>query len=403
MFTKKNLDILPTMQGSISHTMPADLRFREFNALKIWHHADRLRALAAGQDVAPITVEVDLVAYCNHHCFWCVDPVHKHVTAGRKFVERLLDELALLTINGFGVQGIVFKGGGEPTLHPCFPELVQRAQTLGFEVGIVTNGSRLLRPGWAEALTRWASYVRVSIDGPTPQTHYRIHGTRDFAQIITGVEHLMSLRLTRYPIVGLSFAMDYSMIDTIPEAIALGDRLGIDYVLIRPPFFEEVGRPSTMTPSQAAELRKALTAAARAYIGRMDVMVGTWIGDAERMIDDGLNLGVSGRRDHQLQYDLPIEHRLATCRASPLLAVVAADGQVYGCCNLRFLDQWSFGQVDYERGITLKDIWLGECRRKQLARMHGTECIAHCTHPMVRYNEIIEVLCDTEKPHSAFV
>jgi MoaA/NifB/PqqE/SkfB family radical SAM enzyme len=383
--------------------MPSDLRFREFNALKIWHHADRLRALAAGQDIAPVTVEVDLVADCNHHCFWCVDPVHRPLVASRRFVERLLDELASLIINGFGVQGIVFKGGGEPTLHPDFDRLVHQAHTSGFEVGVVTNGSRLLKPGWAEALSCWSSYVRVSVDGPTPSTHYRLHGTRDFEKIIAGVERLMSLRSARHPIVGLSFALDFAVIDAIPEAIALGDRLGVDYVLLRPPFFEEVGRASTMTPAQAAELRQALAAAARAYRGQMDVLVGAWIGDAEYKSDAGLDLGASGRRDHQLRHDLPIEHRLSVCRASPLLTVVAADGQVYGCCNLRFLDQWSFGRVDYEQGIMLKDICLGDGRRRQLARMQAAECIAHCTHPLTRYNEIIEVLRDAEKPHSAFV
>ena len=213
----------------------------------------------------------------------------------------------------------------------------------------------------------------------------------------------MSLRSARHPLVGLSFAMDFAMIEVIPEAIALGDRLGVDYVLLRPPFFEEVGRSTTMTSTQAADLRKALIAAARAYHGRMDVLVGAWVGDAERVIDNGMSLDASGRRDHQLQDDLPIEHRLATRRASPLLAVVAADGQVYGCCNLRFLEQWSFGRVDYEQGITPKDIWLGDVRRRQLARMQATECIAHCTHPLARYNEIIEVLRDTDRPHSAFV
>ena len=72
-------------------------------------------------------------------------------------------------------------------------------------------------------------------------------------------------------------------------------------------------------------------------------------------------------------------------------------------CNLRFLDKWSFGQVDYEQEVTLTDVWTGERRHQVLARMHATACIAHCTHPMSRYNEIIAVLRDTEKPHSAFV
>jgi hypothetical protein len=213
----------------------------------------------------------------------------------------------------------------------------------------------------------------------------------------------MSLRQTRHPIIGLSFAMDYEMMLAIPAAIALGDRLGVDYVLIRPPFFEEVGRPSTMTPAQAANLRQALATAAQAYTGPMDVLVGTWIGDAERIAQRNVNLDPSGRRDHQFRYDLPIEHRIGQCWASPLLAVVAADGEVYGCCNLRFLSEWSFGRIDYLQGVTWTNIWAGARRRRMLTQMNNTACIAHCTHPMSRYNDIIEVLQDAEKPHSAFV
>jgi len=383
--------------------MPSDLRFRELNPLKIWHHADRLRALATGQDVAPVTVEVDPVAYCNHHCFWCVDPSHKPVTASRSFLWQLLDELAAFSVGSFEVEGIVFKGGGEPTLHPDFANLLDKAYSLGFEVGVVTNGSRLHNEGVSEALARWASYVRVSVDGPTPETHRRLHGSQDFSVILAGVERLVSLRHGRHPIIGLTFAMDHAMIPVIPEAIDIGDRIGVDYVLIRPPFFEEVGRVPTMTPSQAAELRGALTASARAYTGPMDVLVGTWVGDAERAGAQTTRMARSGRRASQLRGDLPIEHRLSRCWASPLLAVVAADGQLYGCCNLRFLDDWSFGRVDYEQGITLEKVWTGDRRREILARMHATECIPHCTHPMARYNEIIEVLRDVERPHSAFV
>ena len=35
------------------------LRDTVFNPLKLLHHADRLRALAEGRDVAPVTVEID--------------------------------------------------------------------------------------------------------------------------------------------------------------------------------------------------------------------------------------------------------------------------------------------------------------------------------------------------------
>lgn len=383
--------------------MPYDLRFREFNPLKIWHHADRLRALAAGQDIAPVTVEVDPVAYCNHHCSWCVDPEHKPVTASRAFLWALLEELAQFEVNGFGVQGVVFKGGGEPTLHPDFPELVTKTRSLGFEVGVVTNGSHLLAPGIAEALAREASYVRISVDGPTPETHQRIHGTSDFAEIVTGAERLVAYRQPRHPIIGLSFALDHATIPVLPEAIRLGERLGVDYVLLRPPFFEEVGRAATMSPPQAAELRQQLKQMAQQYTGTMQVLIGLWKGDAESNPGIKASLDASGRRDYHMDADAPIEHRLGQCWASPLLAVVAADGQVYGCCNLRYLDTWRFGLIDYQHQVTFAAIWQSAQRQAGLQRMQATECIAHCTHPMTRYNEIIAVLKDTERPHSGFV
>jgi MoaA/NifB/PqqE/SkfB family radical SAM enzyme len=401
MKRKKQLILRRRAQEVI--TMPKDIRYREFNALKIWHHAARLQALAEGCDVAPVTVEVDPVNYCNHHCFWCVDPTHIRKTMPRKFALQLLDELQNFQVNGFRVLGIVYKGGGEPTLHPNFAELVAATRERGFEVGVVTNGSRLTQAGIAEALAEWASYVRISIDGPTPETHHRIHKSRDFDQIVVGVESLVQNRKSRHPIIGLSFAMDYVMVPVIPESIALGERLGVDYVLIRPPFFEEVCRASTMTAAEAAILRSELQKAGRAYHGAMEVFVGNWVGDAEMFAGTPAELSPSGRRDNQLQKDPPIEHRLRQCWASPLLTVITADGTVYGCCNLRLLENWALGRVDYATGVTFAQIWYRGQRKQVLARMHDTHCIQHCTHPLARYNEIIEVLRDREKPHCSFV
>ncbi|MGH9938128.1 MAG: radical SAM/SPASM domain-containing protein [Blastocatellia bacterium] len=383
-----------------------DLREREFNPLKILHHIDRLRALADGRDIAPVTVEIDPVAYCNHDCGWCVDPAHHAARMPDETFAALIDELAGFDVGGFRVEGIVFKGGGEPTLHPHFGAMVERAADKGFAVGLVTNGSRLRQ--WAAVLAKRAAYARVSIDGPTPESHARIHRSSDFDLILQGVETLVEARGdNRHPIIGLSFAMDIHVIDLAGEAIRLGERLRVDYVLLRPPFFEEVGRRPTMTIDEARQTRRRLREAATSYEGPLDVIVGDWVGDAEqramRAQSKSTSLEASGRRDLHLAAGLPIEHRTGRCLASPVLAVVTADGNLYGCCNLRALPEWSFGRFDYERGIGFDALWRGERRRETLARMHRTECIRHCTHPLSRYNEMIEVLRDAEKPHSQFV
>jgi MoaA/NifB/PqqE/SkfB family radical SAM enzyme len=392
----------------------SDLRQREFHPLKVLHHFDRIRALAEDRDVAPVTVEIDPVAYCNHACAWCVDPRHHAAQMSEQTFELLVKELRTFAVTGFRVEGIVFKGGGEPTLHPNFGAMVDHAAASGFAIGIVTNGSRLTR--WAPVLAERASYVRISIDGPTPESHAAVHHSRDFADVVHGVEQLVGARATaRHPVIGLTFAMDAATIDLADEALHLGERLGVDYVLLRPPFFEEVGRQATMSIEQAREVRRRLRELARSYRGMLNVMVGDWIGDAEQRASGLANegdrdgevrraeLGASGRRDLHLAAELPIEHRTGRCLASPILAVVTADGNLYGCCNLRALPQWSFGRIDYAAGIGFTQLWQGSQRQEVLQRMHRTDCIVHCTHPLSRYNEIIEVLRDNEHPHSQFV
>jgi wyosine [tRNA(Phe)-imidazoG37] synthetase (radical SAM superfamily) len=362
--------------------------------------------LADGRDIAPVTVEIDPVAYCNHDCAWCVDPTHHPSQMPDETFAALIAELAEFDVAGFRVEGIVFKGGGEPTLHPRFGAMVERAADNRFAAGVVTNGSRLKQ--WAEVLARRAAYARVSIDGPTAESHARIHRSADFDSILQGVEMLVEARGdNRHPIIGLSFAIDILTIDLAGEAIRLGEQLRVDYVLLRPPFFEEVGRRPTMTVEESRQVRRRLREAATDYDGPLDVIVGNWVGDAEqqamRAQSQAVSLEASGRRDLHLAADLPIEHRTGRCLASPVLAVVTADGNLYGCCNLRALPAWTFGRLDYSRGIGFGALWRGDQRRETLARMHRTECIGHCTHPLARYNEIIEVLCDKEKPHSQFM
>ena len=97
-----------------------------------------------------------------------------------------------------------------------------------------------------------------------------------------------------------------------------------------------------------------------------------------------------------------IEHITGRCLASPLLAVVTADKKVYPCCNLRFIEEWSIGDLDYGSGNTFEKLWHGEKRKEIMGRIHRIGCIGFCTHPMSKYNEVIEYL-KTPQHHRGFV
>lgn len=367
----------------------------ELSPYKWATHLHKMESLTREEDVFPITVELDLVSYCNHHCSWCVDPEHLPHSLNKTFVSTLLNELRDL-----GIEGIVFKGGGEGSLHRSYATILHETRTLGFEVGVVTNGSKLIKH--AEPLVENASYVRVSIDGPTKETHQRIHGSDDLDNILRGIDHMVQLRGTqRHPIIGLSFAMDYTLSDQVNTAISLGERLGVNYILFRPPFFEEVGRKSTMSVEQKKEIMAAFEDGKMGYHGKMKIFIDYWISDTEAASFS--SSGDSPRRGKCLKEGINgIEHSTGTCLASPLLAVVAADKHVYPCCNLRFLKEWSIGTLDYENGNTFERIWHGERRREILGRIHQIECIGRCTHPMSKYNEIIAYLKSSQH-HRGFV
>ena len=365
-----------------------DFRAIEFNPYKFIHHHDQLFRLASGGDIFPVTVELDLVAYCNHQCSWCVDPCHLlHTRLKTSFVFMLLDELKQI-----GVQGIVFKGGGEPGLHPRFSEILEYAHGKGFEIGIVTNGSCIHL--FSEKIIACADYIRVSVDGPTPESHRKIHGSNDFETIVQGVKQLTDGKKhlgKRHPVIGLSFAMDYTMADLTDSAAILGQELEVDYILFRSPFFEEVGRNNTMTPEQKIKLIGAFEMTRNTFHNVIDIMIDYWISDSE-MDRIEFKPGISPRRGGLHDRFNGIEHETGRCLAAPLMAVVTGDQQVYPCCNLRHLNPWSIGRIEYEQGISFQSIWESTRRGSIMKKIRRAACIGHCTHPLSKYNEIIEYL-----------
>ena len=377
----------------------------EFNPFKHLVHFDRIQALARGEETFPVTLELDVSSCCNHHCRWCVDPAGSHTNRlmPAESAERVLHEAEKLN-----VKGVVFKGGGESTLHPQLDRIMAAAAGIGFETGLVTNGSGLDNPDLRDVLVSAASYVRVSIDGPDRKSHEAIHGSRDFDAVISGIRTLVEARgERRHPVIGATFCLDYTYRHLISECVRLGSELNLDYILIRPPFTEEVGYASPDTAGQLKKLRNDILEIARNNTTTLTIFAGNWIGDREMATTtEAVNTETTpGRRDlsvQNLRYN-GIEHRTGRCIASALSLIVTSEMEVYGCCCLRNIKNYSFGQIDYEKGITLQHLMTGRQRQQALEQMKAVKCLAHCTHPLNRINELIEYMSLPRKYHASFV
>ncbi len=123
-------------------------------------------------DHAPISINLDLTTACNYRCDHCVDMeiLNTGIHHDRK---ALLDALTGLAESG--LRSVILIGGGEPTLHPRFAEVVRHLKGLGLKVGVVTNGSHLERVVEVASVLENGDWVRLSLDSGTDATFQAMH------------------------------------------------------------------------------------------------------------------------------------------------------------------------------------------------------------------------------------
>ncbi|MFC1888956.1 TIR domain-containing protein [Thermodesulfobacteriota bacterium] len=134
---------------------------------------------------------LDLVADCNFHCDGCIEtPLRQR---GMRLTFRAILDI-LCTLKDCGCRKVGFYGG-EPTLHLEFPRVLRVASHMGFDLVLVTNGSRLHREEIRSAIKDChGMQVRVSIDAGSQDTHSLVHGitgTPVFQQIVDATAHLI--------------------------------------------------------------------------------------------------------------------------------------------------------------------------------------------------------------------
>lgn len=72
-------------------------------------------------------------------------------------------------IGAFGFEKITF-AGGEPTLCPWLPALIQKAKAYGMTTGIVTNGT-MLNDDFLLAMKKDLDWIALSVDSLNPNTN----------------------------------------------------------------------------------------------------------------------------------------------------------------------------------------------------------------------------------------
>jgi len=168
--------------------------------LKITSHPELTRYLA-GEKIVPINIELSICGRCNVHCPWCF-----YDKQSGSILDFTVTERFILECESLGVRAITFTGGGEPTLHPRFKDIIKISN---IDKGLITNGLNI--PQYDPSVFQW---IRVS------KTEKDLN-----------LETLKKLRECKK----LGICINYiGNEDEVKEMLEIAYKLNIDYVQVRP-------------------------------------------------------------------------------------------------------------------------------------------------------------------------
>jgi len=247
------------------------------------------------------------------------------------------------------VKSVVLKGGGEPLCYPAIDAVLQRASGAGLEVGLITNGELL--SAHAAAIRKHCSWVRVSLDAASPETHRVVHRpaqAQAFEHAVQGIQ-----MLTPDVFLGVVFVVGAPNAGELYAAARLAKSLGVQYIAFREQLgrHRREGKPPEWLGSAAEQFRRAYD---------------DFHGSAFRVFGSG---GAKG----EFPAPKPVPYDL--CNGPRLVGVLCANGRLYPCCALRFNSEYCFGAVT-ERSF--REVWDGPERREVLRKISGKSCRQVC-------------------------
>jgi MoaA/NifB/PqqE/SkfB family radical SAM enzyme len=301
----------------------------EFSSLKAAWHIDRIASLRDGRPIAPTHVQIILSDLCNQDCHFCAyrmeggfsTAMFSDAEGNKNPNRRMPTEKALEILDdcaAAGVGAIEFTGGGEPTVHPRWKEIIGHAQALGMQTGLVTNGVKLEPTPVLERLT----WLRVSLDAGEAETYQRIRRSAAWPKVMNNLRMVGGLT---GPYVGVGFVVTRENYTELAQAAALVKSFGIPYI-----------RVSAMFSMSGADYYEGIAEA----INKQRELAKAMQDDKFKVIDffdDRLN----DLRMAAPDYDF--------CGYQQFVVYIGGDQRVYSCCTNAYTPHGQIGDLSNMR------------------------------------------------------
>lgn len=335
-------------------------RFSPYKALQ-W--ADRIEEILAGEFPPPAIVHVYPTNACSARCSFCIMAEEKRRYPGHINFETLTK--ALVQFAEFGAACFHISGGGEPSMHPNFTELLTVAKSTGCKVALSSNFQTAATRESVDVIADQVDYVRVSLNAADATGYSLAMGGASpdlFDRVCTNIAAVADRKADRKD-VGVAMLVGPENANSVYDFCELANSLGVGFVHVRPEFSED--RQRNRAIRACVPTAQHLAEQARQDFPGLDVYA---VSDKFR--------GYWSKKS----YD--------RCHACMLNAVICADGQMQLCQDVF---KPKFGNLNAQSVV---EAWCSNEHAEAVAQIDISKC-PRCV--LENANEIIQrVFIDDE-------
>jgi MoaA/NifB/PqqE/SkfB family radical SAM enzyme len=339
---------------------------------KLLYHVGRTSDWLAGKEVYPIYAEISPCGACNHRCTYCGLDFMEYQS---RRLETVMLKERLTELGGLGLKSIMYAGEGEPFLHKDMASIIEHTKRSGIDVGVTSNAV-LFDGKVIEKTLPHMSWIKVSINGATPETYAKIHQTKpgDLDRVMANMA--LAAKIKKMNGYECTLGMQLLLLpENHHEAKLLAQKakeIGMDYLVIK---------PYSQHPSSKTTAYKNIRYSDYDYLG-----------DELKGLSDE-NFSVIFRTRTMRKWD-EAERNYKCCYALPFWTYIDAGGDVWGCSIYLGKKEFLYGNI-YKH--TFKEIWEGDARKHSLEyvekKLDTKDCRVNC-----RMDEINRYLWELKNP-----
>ncbi len=339
---------------------------------KVALHPERYYEIKENKRPFPLTIEIDLTNHCNHRCSFCV--WGEHISTDKSSLDTDVINKCIADMRKLGAKAITFTGGGESMIHKDFHKILLKTKKLGFDCGLITNGSAITDNKCEELLNN-CNWIRFSVSGGDKESYYAVQGKDHFDLVTKNIKMICSHKKNKNKKTKIGIRMlitKENLYTLVKLANTHKNTEGIEFIQVAPDHMSTDGGKFWNSDVVKSEINAAEKILKQRKID---------------LITSGFEILSTSYENVKEMIDIP-----KRCYAHFYQISIMADGNVAFCKNSRFKPEYQIGNINQNK---ISDIWKSAINKELESWIKPNNCGLTCKN--IRVNLGYEALLKDEK------